>query len=551
MADLSITSINDLDSDDIAQAENFLKTFLAEEYPSMDLSEGRVLRDLLIRPAAIFHTLNNTNLDVERRSHSLQAINEDPALADDEIVDSVLSNFLITRSVGTKATGQITIIISSNLTTSVQQGTIFTANGLNYVTAQTFIGVTEADAVISSQQKLITLRSDGTYAFTIPVEAEAEGSAYQARRNTRFTMNPAPGNLIDTVAAEDFTGGTDTETNEELVGQLAGGVTPSVFSGRAQIDALIHDEVPETVAVSIVGFGDAEMLRDKHNLFEIAYGGKADIWAKTRALPESLSLVVEATLVDAATKLFQFNVGRDEAPGFYLIEGVFPEDAPENYGTLEITGETRSLDLSQDSNEFVPNVANIVEGAYSRYQTSIVQFKAPDVDVTGMTEGSSKVTFRVNILYLPDIKTLQEKAVDRNSRNPQADYLVRAPVPAFVALNLKVQYPASSEAPEASTIKQAIVDRVNGLGFETGQLPASIIHDAVHNVAGNNVIVVSPLDFFCQIRRPDGTIITIRDADGITVPNEPALGVTSRTTIFFLEMDSVDVAIEPIPALPV
>lgn len=551
MADLSITSINDLNSDDIAQAENFLKTFLAEEYPSMDLSEGRVLRDLLIRPAAIFHVLNNANLDVERRSHSLQAINADPALADDAIVDSVLSNFLITRSVGTKATGQITIIISSSLTTSIQQGTVFTANGLNYVTAQTFIGVTEADAVISGQQKLITLRSDSTYAFTIPVAAETTGSAYQARRNTRFTMAPAPGNLVDAVAAEDFTGGTDTETNAELIGQLAGGITPSVFSGRAQIDALVRTEVVETQAVSIVGFGDAEMLRDKHNLFEIAYGGKADIWARTRTLPESVSISVEATLINATTKLFQFSVGRDVAPGFYLVEGIFYEDAPETDGALEITGETRSLDLSQDSNEFVPTVANIVEGAYSRYQTSVVQFKAPDVDVTGMTESLSKETFKVNLLYLPDIKTLQEKAVDRNSRNPQADYLVRAPVPAFVAINLKVQYPATSEAPVVSTIKQAIVDRVNGLGFKTGQLPASIIYDAVHNSAGNNVIVVSPLDFFCQIRRPDGTVITIRDADGIVVPNEPTRGVTSRTTVFFLETDSIDITVEPIPALPV
>jgi len=551
MAAPSITSINDLDSDAIAQAEEFLKTFLAEEYPSMDLTEGRVFRDLVIRVAGIFHTLNNANLDLERRSHSLQAINADPTLADDDIVDEVLSNFLITRSTGTKSTGQITIIISANLTTSIQQGTLFTANGLNYTNTQTYIGVTEQEAVVSDQQRLIELRSDGTYAFTIPVEAEETGSAYQARRNTRFTMSPAPGNLIDAVAAEDFTEGIDTETNQELVAKLADGVTPSVFSGRAQIEALIKDTVTETIAVSTTGFGDAEMLRDRHNLFEIAYGGKADVWAKTRTLPESISIEVEATLVDADLKVFQFSIGRDVAPGFYLVEGVFPTDAPEDYGSLEITAETRSLDLSQDSNEFVPTVANIIEGAYSRYQTSIVQFKAPDVDVTGMTENVSKETFNVNVLYLPDIKTLQERAVDRDTRNPQADYLVRAPVPAFVALSLKVQYQSSGEAPDASAIKQAIADRVNGRGFDTGRLPASIVHDAAHNAAGANIIAVSPLDFFCQIRRPDGTVVTLRDPDGITVPDEPELGVTNRTTIFFLEVEDIDVALEPVPALPV
>jgi hypothetical protein len=544
----SALTIEDLDPASVEQAEEFLANWLKAEYPSMDLVPGRVLRDLLIRPAAMFHALNQTDIDRLRQSMSLKAIEADPALADEEIVDGVLSNYRVTRNTGQKSSGLVTIVLSDLLTTSVDAGTAFTANGLSFLTSSAYVGVTSQDAVTNDGQRLITQRVDGTYSFTVPVEAADVGTQYDLRRNTRMTASPAIPNMIDALATQDFAGGANSQTNEELIQQFKTGISPSVFSGRIQIEALCRGVVPGLEAISITGFGDAEMLRDRHNIFEVSQGGKADLWVRT-AYPQTVALIKEATLVDAAQKLWQITIARDDAPGFYTIDGVLPTGADPTEQTLQITGETRGLDLSQAASEFVPDVSGLVEGAYSRYQTGIFQFVDPATDPLLPVGSKSEYQVFVNKpLYIAD---LQGKAVDRAARNPQADYLVRAAVPAFCALNLTVQYRDGSEMPDADAIKTEIVKRVNGLGFVPGRLPASIIHDAVHNVAGPDVIVVSPLDLICQIRKPSGETVLLRGPDDIAVPYLPAEGVTNRTVNFYLGAEQISITVEKIPVQPV
>lgn len=544
-------TINDLDADQVAQAEAFLTAFLKEEYPSMDLTEGRVLRDLLIRPAAIFHVLNQTNIDLVRQSMSVLAIEANPALADPALVDAVFSNYRIVRQVGTKASGNVTIVIRSLLTTPVNQGTTFVANGLAFVTTAAYVGVTTVDAVVNNQQRLIVQRADGTYAFTVPVEAAQAGSQYKVRGNTRFAVTPRPAGFIDAYAAADFAGGTDTQTNADLVAQFKQGISPEVFSGRINIEAAIRQLVPTLHSLSIVGFGDEEMLRDRHNIFAISTGGKADIFTRVQPLPETKLVELEATLIDKAAGKWQLAIARDTAPGFYAIDSVLPLDSADQ-GTLELTDETRGLDLSPDGNLFIPEVNGLLEGGYSRFQTAVVQFLDPTTDATALIENESKQTYKVTILHMPRIKDVQNLSSDRSKRNPQADYLVRAPVPAFVALSVKILYTDAVDAPDADAVKQAIVERVSGLKFTMGRLPASIVFDALHDVIPRSgAMAVSPLDMMCRIVRPDGTTVLLRSGNELVVPDDPANGVTSRTVAFYLDVTGVDVSVEKVPALPV
>lgn len=547
-----IEDIEALDPALVTQSEEFLTTFLKEQYPSMDLTEGRVLRNLLLRPAAIFHALNQENFDRLRRSMSMQAIEEDPTLADDDTVDAVMSNYRITRDAGAKASGQVTIVISNLATTPVSQGTVFTANDLEFITANAYVGVTTQAAVIGSSQRLIVRRNDGLYSFTVPVEAAVAGANYMIRRNTRFQVSPEPVGLVDVMATEDFTGGRDAETNADLVERFKLELSPKVFSGRVHIESLLQAAVTDLKATSVVGFGDAEMLRDRHNLFALSTGGKADIYARTAILPESKTVDKTAVLVDAAAKTWQFSIDRDEAPGFYLVEKILPSGAAPDQGSYEIVEEVRWLNLTQVEYEFVPDIDNLIEGAYSRYQTAVVKFTDPDTDTTGLVENESTKVYRVDILAMPNLVTLQDLAIDRGSRNPNADYLVRAPVPAFCAISMTVKYHEDLEAPEAAAIAQAVADRVNAINFKLGCLPASVVHDAVHDVIGKTgTLVVSPLDMAASIRKPAGGFISLRSNNELTVPNLPDEGVTNRTVVFYLPVSAVDVAIEKVTALPI
>lgn len=548
----STLTVEQVPAEDVQQAEEFLTDFLAAEYPDLDLTQGKVLRDILIRPAAIFHALNRTDYDRLRQSMSLLAISENPDLADPDIVDGVLSNLMLTRDPGAKAAGQLTIILSVLATTTVPAGSVFTANGLNYLTDQTYIGVTQADSVLNDQQKLITLRSDGTYSFTIPVTAESEGTQYAVRRGTRFTVVPSIIGLVDITAAVDFSGGRNVETNADLVARAQLGISAKILSGRTEIEAMLREAFPDIVAVSITGFSDPEMIRDRHNIFAMSMGGKADLYVRSSYLPVIQVFEREAVLINASEKIWQMSVGRDVFPGFYSVQFVLPQGASQDQNSLEISGETRALDLSAINGDFIPDILNIVEGGYSRYQTAVIQFKDPATDTTGMVENETVRTYQVGLYGLNSIADLQHMVSDRARRNPQADYLVKAPVPAFCAVNLTVQYRANSQPPVAADLKQSIAATINKIGYDVGRIPASRIYDAVHNVAGQeDVLVVSPIDMFCQIRRPDGTILTLRSPNAIEVPSEPDRGVTSRTVAFFTDPTMIDVAVEKINVLPV
>lgn len=535
-------AIDDLDPAVVSQTEAFLTTFLQEAYPSMDLTAGRVLHELVIRPAALFYTLNQTNIDQLRQSMSMKAIEENPALATPEVVDAVLSNYRITRDPGTKASGFVSLVITDLLTTAVPAGTIFTAEGLNFLTETAYIGVTDAASVVSSQERLITKRQDGAYVFTVPVTAQDVGDQYNIKANTRFTVAPTIAGLVDAAASADFAPGTAAETNQQLVDQFKEALSPYVLSGRAQINSLIREILPLYKQSSIIGFGDEEMLRDRHNIFEISQGGKADIYVRTEILPQEIVLTKEAVLISPEDNLWQLSLGRDDAPGFYVITGILPADAAENQGSLEMTEEVRGLDLTPpEVSAFVPDVADLIEGAYTRYQTAVVKFVDPAVG----TETTRQ--YKVKVLRLASIATLQDDFNQRSRRNPQADYLVRAPIPAFMGVALTIHYTDDDEAPVASAVKQAIAQRVNAVNFSAGQISASLIHDAAHSVlTGPNIQVVSPIDMECLLRKPAGEMLLLRSADALVIPDLPQEGVTARTTSFFLDESGIDVTIEKV-----
>lgn len=544
------TTLEDLDPIAVAANELFLIDWLRAEAPTLDLSEGTVLRDVLVRKAAVFHTLNATDLDLLRQSMSMKAISENPELADPAMVDSVLSNFNIERDPGVKATGQITIVIGNLLTTSVPTGTIFKTGSIEYVTTRSFVGVTTAEAVLDETiHRLILPRKDGDFGFVIDVEAVQAGDIYSVRRNTDFpidTILPAPTGIVQAYATQDFSTGRNGQSNADLVAVFKNALSPKVLSGRTHIESTIRALVPDTKAVSSIGYGDQEMVRDRHNIFAVSHGGKADLYVRTQSYPQTIVLTKTATLIDAGTKKLQVSILRDDAPGFYTVDAVLPFGSSTDESTLEITDDLRALDLTSIEQEFVPDVISLVEGAYSRYQTGIVKFIDPTYDA------DDPVDYQVYVTYMPAIKTIQDKVNNRSFRNPQADYLVRAPIPIFCTIGLNVQYSDPDNVPDQDAIKSAITEAVNALNFSLGRLPASIIHDAVYSVISKQTaMAVSPIDIICEIHKPGGEVLQLRSENMITVPNLPEEGVSSRTAVFLISNENIDVQVTRVSVLPV
>lgn len=546
MAEVSTITFDDVSETLIEQAEEYLATFLAEQYPSLDLTPGRVTREIVLNVAAILHAQNREDIDILRKSFSPVTIAEDPAAADDDIVDAVYGNYRIERYEGNKATGLIAVIISSNITTLVPDDAVFTTNGLNYVVTQPYIGVTTADAVVSSSERLIEERPDGSFVFTVPVVAEDVGEAYRAERSARFTASPAIIGTIDLQAAADFEGGIDAETNAELTERVQQGIAPTVFSGRAQVAALIQDQYPGVVDISQVGFGDAEMLRDRYNIFRTSQGGKSDLYVQTAAVPTEIKLTKECTYV--GDNIWQFSLLRDDAPGFYLVTAVIYKGQTAFTGSLEVTSEVRGYDTTLET-DWVQDINSAQEGMYTRYQTAVVKFRDPLTAVTTLV--GDKVEYDVYALRMPSIQGINDLTVERQRRPQCGDYLPKAPVPAFAAVSLRVYQRQNTATPDTAAMKTAIASKINSLGFSIGRLPMALITDAAQGaLESGGTHMISPLDMYAFIYPPDtapnGRIL-LRDVHELLIPDLPARGVSQRTTVFYLPESAINITVMPMP----
>jgi len=541
----NVTSISDITAKTVTDTEDTLVQMLQTTYPNINFNKGSVIRDLLIRPAAILSAMNAENIDRLRRSMSLAEVDVDPTIADTDTVDNILSNFQLVRLNGTQSTGRVTIVVDNNIATVIISGTKFTSpSGDVFITESAFTGVTTAGAVLAATDRLLRARSDGKYTFTIEVTAETAG-AVVVSKDARFTLNPQPPRFFDAFAEDDFTVGQDVETNAQLVDRLKTGLTSKVASGRSHIDALIKDAFPTVLDVSVTGLSDSEMVRDKHNIFGVSTGGMADVYVRTAALPTRLTLTKDATLVDAAAQTWRLNFANTEVPGFYRVESIIlASEVGSQTGSLTVSADTRALNLVPASSaEFIPAITDVVEGVYSSFQTADVVFTDPQTDTTGLTPGVDKVSYAVTVSYMPSIDSVQALLSNRSNRAPQSDYLVRAPIPCFVGVEIRIDKHPLDSAVDTAAIAAAVTESVNSLTFEQGKLSAAELVSVVNALLPSRSKVGLPIHLWGSLRQPDGVSVLLSSTKELIAPATSTLSISTRTCAFYLRVEDVDVSV--------
>jgi hypothetical protein len=540
---LAIDSINDLDADLVEQLQDEFAQLVQEKYPEISLIRG-VFHDLVCYFAGgISGAMNQTEVQRLLDSSSLLAIEEDPTLADSDIVDRVMSNYLVTRKTGSAAAGEIAIVVSADASVIIASGTTFSASGVVFAVDSAFTARPTTGVVTSDTDQLLEPLGDGTYSFTITATAAVSGASGNIRRGTTMVPSIVPTNYVTSYAGTDFSGGTDTELNADLLKRLQLGVAAKVMQGRTNIKALLKEQslFKDTLDYSIVGYGNPEMMRDQHGIIPISSGGRIDIYARTATLPQAISMLKTATLVKETADggVWQFSIGKDDAPGFYEVEQIILTGDAANTGGFEIVADVRGLDLPSD--EFVPDLVDSVEGAYTRYQTAVIQFLDTVTETSGLTVGSSTQSYSVAILAMPLIKDLQTFCDGSGVRNLASDLAVKAAVPCFLTVNFDVRKGAETADPNLTSIKTALANAVNTLGFP-GQLHASLVADVAHNYLTARQ-AIGRVDMHGRIRRPNGTEQIIRATDVLTVPDDPGNLVTGNTVAFILEVENIGVSV--------
>ena len=537
---IELPTLTELSADLVAQEQATATALVQELNPTLDLRRG-VQHDIVMHCHAILAAAARTNLNRYLSARSLQDIQADPTLADDDVVDRVLSNWGLTRQNGGKAAGEVVIQRTTNDPVTLSAGTVFVANGRQYVTPQLFSATANPDLVRDQYDRLITQVAADRYAFTIAVEAVENGTDYVITKDTVILPVASLAGLVTAYAASDFTGGQNSETNEELVRRLSVGVAAKGAANRLNMAAMLH-AVPAFSRIqdmSIIGFGDPEMLRDRHSLLPISYGGRVDWYIRSQGRAEHRLLTKDAVLVAKQGRegVWQLSLDRNDAPGFYELRNIRRPDSTGLLRGYAVQQDTRGVDLTGSG--FRPDIATAEEGAFTAFQTAVVQFLDTDTDVQSLEIGDSQ-PYEIEAVLLPLIAELQTYVSQRDVR--LGDTLIKAPVPCFVQVHCTIYRKADIPDPDLPAIQAAVADAINGTGF-IGRLYSSQLTDVICSYLPNTMRL-GAVDMLGRLRYPSEVQAYLRDGIVLQVPELPGQLVTANTVQFLAEPSDIVISVE-------
>lgn len=536
---LEIASLTELDT---AKIDAMFATFtqlMQERHPDAELTRG-VFHDLVIYFNSVLNAAIRENIDRVLASNSLQQINVNPALADDALVDKVLSNFNLTRDTGARAVGEVTMTLNLPQQTAISAGVTFSADGIQFRPTMTFTALPPGKKAVEDNEREMLAVGDGTYAITILAQAVAVGAAGNIRRGTKLVSDTIINNSSSAYASSDFVNGAEPLSNVDYIARLAPALASKTIGGRQNYVAAIRNQASfaNIPHVSILGCGDPEQQRDQHGLFPISGGGKIDIYCHTNAGAQEREHLLPATYMGPAAggTLWQVKITRDLVPGFYeVVRVVKPLD--ETSTGYEIVRDERAVDY--DDTDFVPDLRG-PEGVYTRYQTAVMQFVDTDTSPTGLTATVDTALYSVTTASLPLIADIQDFFADRDNRTRSADVVVKAAVPCFTKISFDIRKDANAPEVDTGPIKAAVVAAIREIGF-SGQLHASRISAAVQPFLSGRASV-GAIDMFGRIRRPDGSVGYVRGSSVLQIPDDPLRLVTGRTTAFLVNESDISIS---------
>jgi uncharacterized phage protein gp47/JayE len=470
--------LSDVNQDDFDTAEAKLIAAIREYNPAVDLRVGTALRDLLLRQAALLNGYNEKLNEDLRNSQSLLAVSENPDLADDDVVDGILSNINVVRRAGSPATGLVIVTVPNAERFTVPEGYLFTtASGISYVTTQSYRARPEGVYTGGLDELLITPHTTdeltGSYYVLIPVTSSDIGSNTNISSGVAMTVTES---LVVGVTTQEsynnFTGGADEESLTELLARVPTALGQKSMESQQSIGSVLQGEFPSIREISAVGFGFEAQLRDKHNIFGSAMGGKTDIYVRQSTDPETQTYLVQASKVEDG--IYSVTLTPDIAAGIQFVRSVTSPDVitPTTpltsqlpvIGSYPFTFSRGTAGLDDSYHDFDTNNLS-VETAYSAYQSvTLIVTDIPSVVEDGQSVWPDALTLKVEVYVTKQIREIQTYVDNDLVRNLKADQVVRSFVPVMVSMTATLNE-EPGESLDTDLIRQAVVDYINSKTF--------------------------------------------------------------------------------------
>lgn len=265
-------------AEEILEAELILEQVLQAKFPDLDTRLGTAVRDLAIRPSATVMAMLMKGLEYYHEQKTIAGVTDDTP---SEFLDKLLSNWFLTRKLGTKSVINARLYFARQKDINLSTDQYFSPDGDLKFYPLTSQVISSANLVFDSYLN--------EYYFDIDMEAEVEGNAYNLSSGSLlyFTnFDPyflhAEINFLKQTASA-------TETNSEFITRAKTAISTRNLINTPSISSRLLEDFPLLDGVTSIGFGDAEMIRDQMLAYVptlsppqtlIHAGGKVDIYCR-------------------------------------------------------------------------------------------------------------------------------------------------------------------------------------------------------------------------------------------------------------------------------
>lgn len=504
-------------SDTVLRLESIIK----DNFPDVDIAPSTVFSELVVKMAAYLQNPIINNIDELNQGKAIADVLAATTDTFNPIVDGIASNYNTSRGEGKRSVGKIKIIVSSNRVQFLREGFIMAQPvlKLNYVTTTAYRVTSNPTEATDIQ----LVQSGAQFYFILPVEAEEVGSEYQVANGAKFSLGTGSvlNGFVDASAYGSFTGGLPADTDKELIAKYQQGISNKSLLTQKSILFRLAELYPNVRDISVIGASDEEMTRCKQNLFGVSTLGTTDVYIRSSLGPETTLITKTATKNTAGD--WEVTLDKDDVPGFYRVVSIVPSG--EDVGGTLLFEET--FDYSTAG--IVPSnlLNNVQEARFTKYQTC-------DLVITYSADSSTATEqdFDILVSYQPNLADIQDLFLNNDERIACADYLVKAALPCFVSVALRLHRKNTSVDLPTDQIKQDIFNYINTLKFGDS-LYASELVNICHNYDVKHVQL--PLTLTGVIIGTDGEKVTVTGTDKLEIPTDLTVGISPKTTLFFAD----------------
>lgn len=507
----------------IEQLQTTIATATVEYNRTADVTPGSVLHELVVKSLANAQLQFSEEIDKLKQGKTIVEALAATGDTYHEAIEKIASNFDTVRNQGQKSSGSLKLTVNVNKTYFFPAGFSFSQPGLgfDYVAAKTY------SANDTGEADLLLKQEGGLYYIIFPVEGMALADEANVSNGAKFILS-TPGGLpefVEATAYGNFTNGQSKETDRELIARFKTGMSAKNLLSSVSINAALRDVAPGFQEASVVGIGDPELDRNKHNLFGISMPGMADVYVRTAnsVATRTVSLVANKLTSGPNIGRWQLYFGANIVPGFYRIISIV-QSRGDFLGTQQLLSTSYGVDTT-----VIPRantVPTVKDARFTRYQTCSVLFN--------YISAAASAVFDVTVEHMPHLAEAQALFLADKTRVPGADYLVKAVVPCNVSLSLKLHRRSATQEVDVAGIRRDIFKYVNGLPIGASLSASNIVNIAhSYNLKQVELPVLLTGTILLPATAGNQTIV-IRGTDSLEIPHRPLVGVTSRTTAFFL-----------------